>query len=118
MFVDKYMLMDPATEFLVTDSLEIQNGMVVLIESPHEKVHLNIGYNDPEIIFKAHQLNRWAEVSDVMVDLSNETIRFVGKYDDGMCMSRTHFFSDPWLVKIDSILQRSHVRGEARNSGS
>jgi hypothetical protein len=113
-FVPKMYEMNPETEDVLGSSLDLKEGMVVLVESPnvrldvahHQKQFERLGSLvslDDGILSELRKVNRWCKVTKIRNYGKNQSISFVGVYEDGVKRQR---FADPqsaWIVKLDSL---------------
>lgn len=99
--------MDPETEDLLFAD-ELQNGMMVLVESVHR--HNDIDPRDKSGC-QLRKANRWCEVTKLRIGtemgsngiLRNKTVSFIGRYSDGDLQVRTYGAETGFVVKKDSI---------------
>ncbi len=98
--VDKYTMMNPATEDLLYGD-EICDGMRVLAGFSDRQ-------NESSVVMQHAILrdNRWCTVSKLRVE-NNNCIYFIGVYDDGIQIERDTFVATAWVVKKDSIPSRA-----------
>lgn len=99
LFVEKYYMMNPETEDVLLDGTELRDGMTVLLENPIDRASYGVSDRMHTVLKK----NRWCTVTKLNVYVDSNTVRFVGVYEDGTKIARTHNVPTPWLVKLDSI---------------
>src|SRR4051812_12050111 len=102
--------MDPSTEKMVRAS-ELKNGMIVLISDNTSRVAIEESFSGNTLsqsdLYKAHIVNRWCEVSDVLHEerksyQAEGTTSFIGIYSNGEEFPRESPSSFFWYVKKDS----------------
>lgn len=100
LFEDKYYQMDPRTEDLLYDGSGLIEGMVVLIESPDQRVDV-----DEELIGvrleRAMRYNRWALVTHI--ELNEALVEFIAVYQDGSKKKISVDRSWGWYFKISQL---------------
>jgi hypothetical protein len=98
--VGKYYTMDAATEKLLFQGKELQNGMTCLVAPSTWRRTLveNPGEEELELIL---QRNRWFVVSHL--EVTNLSVAFIATYSDGHMVKWEMVNSIPWYVKLDSI---------------
>jgi hypothetical protein len=109
MLVPHTYMMNPETDEIVPSGFELLNGMSVLIENSNRRSDLKYFTDD---LYKASrsienynaalEWNRWCEVTHLTI-WNNETVTFVGVYDDGVKIQRRVPVEHAWLVWIDSL---------------
>jgi hypothetical protein len=100
-WVDKYYVMDPETDDLISNADMLRNGMVVLIDNQNMRVDLDSRSED--VAYHARIKNRWCKIEDLTIYGYDEHVRFTGVYFDGIKAQRSASTRDAWLVKKDSI---------------
>lgn len=103
-FEPKNYELDPETEDLLFDGSFLRDGMVVMVERPSIRIRNTkrdlIGFGCLE---EAKKYNRWCRVEDVYLH-DDETVSFIGVYEDGTKRKFRVDSSHAWFVKKDSIL--------------
>lgn len=99
-FVDKYYIMDPNEDGLLFDGRDLRNGMLVLVEDPTRRASTIIGSTpmSTERYGQAMKWNRWCVVSNLLQE--DETVHFLGSYEDGTIMKFSVDVRLGWLVKL------------------
>jgi hypothetical protein len=106
--VGKYQGMNPETEDLLMDGTELRVGMIVLVES---FMRAGLTEMDDENYEWARRANRWCTVATVpqiervRYKTTDDTVVFMGVYEDGTKARRSYMKSTAWLVKKSSIPQ-------------
>lgn len=99
--VHKYYPMDPKTEDLISNGIDLKNGMVVLIAGPDVRVETSKSLSEPWVMDRALENNRWALISEI--EFAGSTVSFVATYEDGTKRKRSSSVFYAWLVKLDSL---------------
>lgn len=104
LFAAKFYQMDPTTDDLIP-LRELQDGMVVLIESSVHREDPSAISFDPAHTTKLLRNNRWCEVSKLELMHTGVELqaRFIGIYADGTKMSRYYGGQAAFYVKKDSL---------------
>lgn len=103
-FVEKYFVMDPATDDLIFDGTKLRNDMVVLIERDEfryplkDRVEGRLDDNDRAQMLR---YQRWAVVSDVVINMQNVT--FIATYNDGSKRKINVATEHAWYVKKETM---------------
>lgn len=113
--VGKYYAMDPNTEDLLADSSYLEDGMVVLVESPKLREDIDaLGYSsNPVLIDCASVCNRWGAVSHIKRSRAMSMVSFITTYADGTKRKRDYNETHAWFVKLDSIPETLAEASEA-----
>lgn len=109
-FVDKYYVMDPASEDILFDGTGLVDGMIVLIERTESREELREKMT-PGQIDNARWNNRWAKIS--RVEVRGENVSFFAVYEDHTVKKRVHNVHFPWLVKIASLPDPNREKHDA-----
>jgi len=112
--VGKYETVDPDTEEILFDGLELRNGMVVVIEDVDFRWDVVDDIPNERHGYYLMVMNRWCLVSNVYV--RNQKVEFIATYEDGFMLKRTTDVSKSWIVKKDSIPPRTQAEWEAQIS--
>lgn len=99
-FVDKYYVMDPASEEILFDGTGLVDGMIVLIERTESREEIRDKMS-PGQTDNARWNNRWAKIS--RVEVRGENVSFIATYEDHTVKKRVHNVHFPWLVKLYSL---------------
>lgn len=99
--VPKYRKMDPMTEDVLPSSQDLQNGMMVLVESSSEREDLHGILKDHKRQIHANVANRWCSVSKL--ERTPLGVTFLGTYADGGRCTRKYGDDTSWLVKLNSV---------------
>lgn len=110
-FVPKYYVMDPETEELVFDAMDLRNGMVVLIADPDERTRPELGNDRDWEMDRLLERNRWCTVSKIDVSPETNSVYFLATYEDGTQRKRQYSITQAWLAKKDSV-ESSNRRSE------
>lgn len=101
-FVPKFYAMDSKTDDLLPYGTQLENGMIVLIDSSKQRVDTSREM-EPWEEERALECNRWATITDLEVINSGCSIRFIAVYEDGSKRKREHAINVSWLVKLHSF---------------
>lgn len=115
LFVARDYVMNPEDDILLFDGTELKPGMVVLLESDHQKgdqKDLENAWSKKRYL----ESNRWCEVLRVQVQRRPEydehgqylfegspLVHFTAQYPDGVVAKRTYDASFAWIVKKISM---------------
>lgn len=107
--VDKWYEMDPELETLLYTGHELQEGMIVLIESPNRKVEVRGELSD-EQLYRGHRWNRWFMISKIFQD-SNGGVTFRAEYEDGTAAKLAVDVNEAWICKfpLGQVIGRATV---------
>ena len=101
-FVERFYVMNPETEDVITKGLELKNGMVVLRENG--SLRANLAELDLDWMRdRALTRNRWCTVTNVHYVQDLKVVQFTGIYEDGTRRVRNSKLTDSWLVKKSSV---------------
>lgn len=104
-FVPKYYQMDPETEDLLPGSSQLLDGMKVLIASPNLRERPEDGAKD-WVFDRLVTNSRWCTVTHLEVlnsKYQSSVVQFIGVYENGSKVFRTHGKETAWFVKKDSV---------------
>jgi hypothetical protein len=103
--VDYFYQMDPSVENIARDGTYLKDGMVVLVESIHNRVCVYPDRNryetDLKKIYTAKIVNRWCEVTELYIEEDDRTVTFVGVYSDGFQAQRRYGIEQSWIFRKD-----------------
>lgn len=92
--------MDARVEFVITDPVELENGLVVMLFEASER------YNEYNPI--ANMTNRWCKITNFHYIPEEDRFGFDGLYADGSVCQRVFKGKRPvWVAKRDSIPSRN-----------
>lgn len=100
--VDQHYEMDPMEDVILPDGTYLMDGMRVLVAAFNMRHPVHPGMKDAEIA-KARVTNRWCKVTHLKTLYTNNSMSFIGEYDDGTKDQRVVTVSYSWLVKADTI---------------
>lgn len=112
-FVHQYYRMDPATDTVINDTSSLEDGMMVLVQNPSQRVMIehidntDIAYHQ-EFLHDALIKNRWCIVTNVY-SYDEKSVFFTGIYEEGLVYRRVYQKFTAWIVKKDSLPQKSEV---------
>lgn len=101
-FVVKYFEMNRETDDLLANGRSLQNGMKVLVENDNYRVNPD-KISGPSAMSEALRWNRWMVVSSLEFNKLENTVNFVGTYEDGTKKQYICDLSTAWFVKKDSV---------------
>lgn len=101
----QYYRMNPAEECVIPSGKLLTEGMVVLLENPSLKADIVKALTDDEAAWHANIQNRWCRVTHL--DTSSSFTVFVGVYADNWQATRVIVTGHSWIVKIDSMFEKS-----------
>lgn len=103
--VERHYTMNPKTEVLLPNSVGLENGMVILIAGVvyrfeiQGKTDLDYGEMSTPLVLER---NRWCTVKNVAS--YDNTVTFIGVYEDGSEVRRIVRKDTAWLVKIGPVV--------------
>ena len=97
--------MNALEEYYEEDSRELENGLMVILAMPEDRVPLEEMVAKEEALYKGLFTNRWCKVTEFRVDYNMErtVVHFRGVYSDGNTSLRIYPPDTKWLVKRNSI---------------
>lgn len=106
--------MNALEEYFEEDSRRLENGLVVILAQPEERVSLQDMAEKEEALFKGIWTNRWCTVTEFQVDYGRGRtgVQFRGVYKDGESSVRRFHPDTKWLVKRDSIPKNKPASSE------
>lgn len=97
--VHRFYTMNPKTERLLNNSVELEPGMTVLVAAAVERFDIvDMKYRD--VTTRVLAVNRWCTVDEDLETYSG-SVRFTGIYEDGRRVKRYYDKNTAWIAKID-----------------